>query len=163
MYRPNDNDSDFLAHVGWQETSQDSEYLAYLFSDETINVLSKQITDALKGVDEKGRDIIIPNDKIANVLSSVYRFGTVTDIGSPFSKDIVPNNQERNDVRNIFNQTINIIVSTIRDEIEIIQNNKKLSVWDTVLGSFNNQGLRSHAPIKIRKRHPQMMAFNMNY
>ena len=63
----------------------------------------------------------------------------------------------------MINQTVNIIVSAIKDEIEITEQNKKLTAWTTVLGDFNEQGLRSHAPIKLRERHPQYMAFNMNY
>jgi hypothetical protein len=163
MYKPNYNDTDFQAHVGWEQTSGDSDELAYLFSDSTLNVISNQISDALRGVDPEGRRIIIPNDKIANVLSSVYRFGTRTDIGAIYSKDTIPNMEERNDIRNFINQTITIVVSAIRDEMEMIANNKKLSIWDTVLGDFNSQGLRQHAPIKLRNRHPQYMAFNMNY
>lgn len=163
MYKSNYNDTDFQAHVGWEQTSSDSEALAYLFADSTLNVISNQISDALRGVDPQGRRIIIPVDKISNVLSSVYRFGTRTDIGAIYSKDTIPNIEERNDIRNFINQTITIVVSAIRDEIEMTENNKKLSIWDTVLGDFNSQGLRQHPPIKLRNKHPQYMAFNMNY
>jgi hypothetical protein len=93
----------------------------------------------------------------------VYRFGTRTDIGAIYSKDTIPNIEERNDIRNFINQTITIVVSAIRDEIEMTENNKKLSIWDTVLGDFYSQGLRQHPPIKLRNKHPQYMAFNMNY
>jgi hypothetical protein len=75
----------------------------------------------------------------------------------------VPQAQARCDMRSIINQTINIITSQIRNEMEMAQNNKKLTVWTTLLGDFNKEGLRSHAPIKIRRKHPQYMAFNMNY
>jgi len=168
MYRPNyytanPYDANFQAHVGWDYTADNSWNCKYLFSNESLNTISNQISDALKGVDKLGRRIIVPNDKIANVLSSVYRFGTRTQIGSIYSKDTIPDNQSRNDVRNIINQTINIVVSAIKDEIEITENNKKLSVWNSVYGDFNTQGLRQYAPIKLRTRHPQYMAFNMNY
>lgn len=162
-YTANPYDTNFQAHVGWTQTSDSAWNLKYLFSKESLDVISQQISDALRGVDPQGRRIIIPHDKIANVLSSVYRNGTRTQIGSIYSKDTIPDNRSRNDVRNIINQTINIVVSAIRDEIEITENNKKLSVWSTVLGDFNTQGLRQYAPIKLRTRHPQYMAFNMNY
>ena len=45
----------------------------------------------------------------------------------------------------------------------MIEENHKLSVWNTIYGEFNEKGLRAHPPIKIRKKHPQYMAFNMNY
>lgn len=163
MYKFNYNDTNFYAHPGWDYTSQDSTVLSYLFSEDTINTISKQISEALRGVDPMGRKIIVPNDKIANVLSSVYRFGTRTDIGDIYTHDTIPDSQGRNDVRNFINQTINIVVSAIKDEIEIIENNKKLTVWNTVLGDFNQSGLRQFPPIKLRQRHPQYMAFNMNY
>lgn len=163
VYKSNSADQNFLSHVGWDYTSSNSSVLNYLFSDSTLNLLSSQITQALRGVDPQGRNIIIPHDKIANVLSSVYSFGTRTNIGDIYTHDTIPSIENRNDVRNILNQTINIIVSSIKDEIEVIEQNKKLSVWTTVLGDFNDHGLRSYAPIKIRERHPQYMAFNMNY
>jgi len=43
------------------------------------------------------------------------------------------------------------------------ENNKKLSIWNSVYGEFNEKGLRAHPPIKIRKKRPQRMMFNMNY
>ena len=30
-------------------------------------------------------------------------------------------------------------------------------------GDFNKEGLRAYPPIKLRNKHPQYMAFNMNY
>jgi hypothetical protein len=163
MYKGNYHDTNFYAHVGWEQTSDDSVALNYLFSNNTLNLISNEISNALRGVDPEGRRIIIPNDKIANVLSSVFRNGTRTEIGNIYSTFTIPDIQSRNDIRNIINQTINIVVSAIKNEIEIIENNKKLSVWNTVLGDFNTQGLRQYAPIKLKTRHPMYMAFQMNY
>jgi hypothetical protein len=163
MYKANYNDTNFYSHVGWEQTSDDSVALNYLFSNSTLDLISNEVSDALRGVDPEGRRIIVPNDKIANVLSSVYQNGTRTDIGSIYSTFTIPDLQSRNDIRNIINQTINIVVSAIKNEIEITENNKKLSVWNTVLGDFNTQGLRQYAPIKLRTKHPQYMAFEMHY
>jgi hypothetical protein len=156
-------DQNYLSHVGWEYTSNNSSVLEYLFSNDNLNLISNIITRALRGVDPRGRDIIVPFDKIANVLSSVYSFGTRTNIGDIYTSQTIPSIENRNDVKNFINQTVNIIVSAIKDEIEITEQNKKLTAWTTVLGDFNEQGLRSHAPIKLRERHPQYMAFNMNY
>lgn len=163
IYKQNLYDQNFLSHVGWDYTSSDSTVLKYLFSTSTLDILSQQITKALRGLDSRGRDIVVPHDKIANVLSSVYSFGTRTNIGDIYTHDTIPSIENRNDVRNILNQTINIVVSAIKDEIITTEQNKKLTVWTTVLGDFNDHGLRSFAPIKLRERHPQYMAFNMNY
>lgn len=162
-YKQNSYDQNFLSHVGWDYTASGSDMLKYLFSSSTLDILSQQITQALRGVDPRGRDILVPHDKIANVLSSVYSFGTRTNIGDMYAHDTIPSIEARNDVRNILNQTINIVVSAIKDEITVTEQNKKLTVWTTVLGDFNDHGLRSFAPIKLRERHPQYMAFNMHY
>jgi hypothetical protein len=153
----------FMANVGWEETSSGNCELNSLYSEPMLDAVSKAITKALEGVDPQGRPIIVSNENIAGVISNVYRFGTRTDIGDIHSRFIVPHAEARNDLRTIMNQAINIIVSNIRNEIEMTENNKKLTVWTTLLGDFNKEGLRAHSQIKIRRRHPQYMAFNMNY
>lgn len=153
----------FMANVGWADTSEGVPGIDTLFSDQNVASLSDAITRALDGVDPRGRRIVVPRDNIVEVLSSVYRFGTRQNIGDIYTRYIVPQAEARCDLRSINNQTINIIVSGLRDSIQMEENNKKLTVWTTLLGDFNREGLRSHAPIKIKRRHPQYMAFNMNY
>jgi hypothetical protein len=63
----------------------------------------------------------------------------------------------------MINQTINLIVNDVKNNLETEENNKKLTIWTTVYGDFNEQGLRSHPPIKIRNKKPASMQFNMNY
>lgn len=152
-----------IQNVGWDYTKEENKKYAFIFSQANIDYLSATISDALRGVDPQNRKIIIPDDKICNVLSTVYKYATRANIGDIHSKFIVGTIETRNDIKNINNQTINIIVSAIRDELEMTENNKKLSIWDTVYGDFNRQGLRAHAPIKIRKKKWQSMMFNMNY
>jgi len=157
------NNADQQPQVGWNYTSEGNEKVAFIFSKQNVDYLSATISDALTGVDPEGRRIIIPDDKIVNVLNSVYLNGTRPNIGDIHSRFIVPSIETRNDVRDINNQTIAIIVSYIKNEIQMAENNKKLTIWSTLYGDFNEQGLRAHPTIKIRKRHPQYMAFNMNY
>lgn len=163
IYKTNSYDQNFMAHVGWDYTSNNSSALDFLFSTKGLDMISQIITSSLQGVDPRGRNIVVPHDKIANVLSSVYSFGTRTNIGNIYTTDTMPSIEPRDDIKNFINQTVNIIVSAVKDEIEITEQNKKLTAWTTVLGDFNTEGLRSHAPIKLRERHPQYMAFNMNY
>lgn len=153
----------FMANVGWEVTNEGNPAIDFLYSEDNLNELSKAITYALQGVDKYNRKIIVSNDNIASVLSNVYRFGTRQSIGDIHSRFIIPQSQPRCDLRSINNQTINIIVSQIKNQTEMEENNKKLTVWSSLLGDFNKEGLRSHEPIKIRKKHPQYMAFNMNY
>jgi len=159
-----ENADDGIQYVGWEQTVEDNEKYAFIFSQKNMDYLSATISDALTGVDPQNRKIIIPDDKIANVLSTVYKYGTRANVGDIYSKYIIEPIETRNDIKDINNQTINIIVSAIRDEVEMTENNKKLSVWDqALLGDFNRQGLRAHPPIKIRKRTTQRMMINMNY
>ena len=153
----------FMANVGWEETSSGNCVLNSMYSEPQLDAISKAITRLLEGVDPENRPIIVSNENIASVMSSVYRFGTRQNIGDIYSRFIVPQAEARNDMRSIINQTINIIVSNIKNQMQMEQANKKLTVWTTLLGDFNKEGLRAHAPIKLRRKHPQYMAFNMNY
>jgi hypothetical protein len=84
-------------------------------------------------------------------------------VGDIFSRYQVVEESGRDDYRDMIARTIEISVSQIRTQLEMEENNNKLSIWNTVLGDFNENGLRSHAPIKTRKRKPDSMLFNMNY
>jgi len=68
-----------------------------------------------------------------------------------------------NHLARVINKSINTITDYIKNEYEMIENNKKLTIWTTVLGDFNNHGLRAHAPIRVKEKKTQSMAFNMNY
>jgi len=153
----------YNAYVGWENTANGDCGIDTLYNKATIDSISRAITEALEGVDKNRRHIVVPEETIVGVLSNMYRNATRPNIGDIYTRYVIPQNELRCDDRSIINQTINVIVRTIRDEIETTENNQKLSVWTTVLGDFNKEGLRSHAPIKIRRKHPQYMAFNMNY
>lgn len=156
-------ENSYNAFVGWSNTSDQDCALNFLLSEENINSLQEVITRSLRDVHPEKKKIVVAKDIIAGVLSNVYRFGTRTNIGDIYTRYIIPQNEDRCDVRTINNQTINIITRQIKDEFEVIENNKRLTVWNTMYGDFNKEGLRAHAPIKIRRKHPQYMAFNMKY
>lgn len=162
-YQNDPNNSAYNAFVGWENTVSQDCGVETLFSGETVEAISQAITRALDGVDPHQKRIRVANDKIVNVLSNMYINSTRPRVGDIHSRYIIPQSEPRCDLRSIINQTINVIVRSIRDEIETTENNKKLSVWSSVYGDFNKEGLRAHAPIKIRRRHPQYMAFNMKY
>ena len=150
--------ANFNRFVGYQDI--DNEYLRYMFSDENVNELSNEISGYLEGV-VPGRKIIVPNKTILDMLNDCYinyRFPT-SDIYGRYN---IPNDMN-GFIQDITDETIEIITSTVRCNLEMEQQNVKLTIWDTVLGDFNAQGLRQHAPIKIRERRPTPMQFNMNY
>ena len=72
-------------------------------------------------------------------------------------------NSSESYVQNMIDQVIEVITSDVSNNLEMEENNRKLSIWTTVYGDFNQSGLRQHAPIKIRKKRPQPLMFNMNY
>lgn len=156
-------DCDQQPFVGWDYTREGDKKIDFLFSQKNLDYLSNTITEALDGVDPEGRDIIVPKERICEVLNSMYTNSTRPNIGSIHSKDVIPAIGTRNDILEINNQTISVIVSYIRNEIEMTENNKKLTVWTQLYGDFNKHGLRAHPPIKIKKRRPQPMMFNMFY
>lgn len=158
---PKDYHRDSIA--GYSYTYDKDPAIRYLFSSDNLQTLSKNITTALRGVDPQGRDIVVAQDRILSVLSSVFWNGTRERIGDIYTRYVIPDCYPRNDLQTINFQTMNIIVSAIKDEYDTIANNKRLTVWNTLLGDFNTNGLRSHPPLKIRKKFPQRMMFNMNY
>ena len=152
-------DLNYLRHVGWDESNA---CIQKLYSRETINTISKKITELTKGVDKYNRSIIVPDIRICEVIDGVYR-GFRPPTGDIYSRYIIPNDQQGNMVQNIIDQTIEVITNHIRNEIGIEQENQKLSAWVQVMGDFNTHNLRQFPPIKIKEKHPNYMQFNMNY
>ena len=156
-------DEGYLKFVGWGYTSNRNPCYDEIFSKENLIQMQHKISELLEGVDEKGRTIAVPLNSIGHVLSSVYS-SQRPEIGDIYSRYIQCGIEDRrNDVREIIDRSINIIVTQIKNEFETIENNKKLTIWTTVLGSFNLHGLRAHPPIKINKRRTPRMQFFENY
>ena len=155
-------DSNYYAYVGWGETSGNKEDYESLWQTARLLQIQRKITELLAGVDPQGRPIIVPLKTIGSVLSEVYNSNDpkVGDIYSRYIIDVEPN---RNDVRDIIDRTIQIIVSQVRTDLEVSENNQKLSIWSTLYGDFNKEGLRAHPPIKIRKNGPPRFQFHMRY
>lgn len=156
-------DFGYQSYVGWEHSSSWNENLKYLYSIENLTNLQKIITKSLEGVHPEGKDIIVPVEEIASSLSNIYENANRTQIGDIHSRYIVPQETPRNDCKTINEQTIQAIVSLLRTQFQVEKNNKKLTVWNTLYGDFNKEGLRAYPPIKLRNKHPQYMAFNMNY
>ena len=152
----------FYKHVGYNDDDlcvQDIHFSISkeLFSTKNINKVSSTISDLLVGVDSKNRKIIVPDKTIASIMSSVY------DNFKPTRSDMYSTYENNSDLSRVNNQVINIIVSDIKNNIGMEECNNKLSIWTTVLGDFNEHGLRQHSGIKIREKRPDPMLFNMNY
>ena len=152
-------DDNYKRYVGFRENNA---CIRRYFSPNTVNTISKKVTQLLMGVHPQNRPIIVPNKTICSVMSSVYyNFRPAT--GDIYTRYIIPDKEQQSDVQNMIDQVIEIITSQIRNEYGIIEANSKLTIWTTVLGDFNSAGLRQHAPIKVLNKRPNPMEFNMNY
>ena len=149
-------DSNFMKYVGWE---QSNDCIKEYFSPSNINFISNKITELTMGIDP----IKVPDKNICSVMSSVQdSFRPAT--GDIHTRYIVPSGMSpQSYVEQMINQVIQIISSEIRTSLGMEEYNKTLTVWTTLLGDFNEKGLRSHAPIKILEKRPNPMEFNMNY
>ena len=165
MERNFDNSHDYnnMRHVGWEHTS-DQHLTNYLFSPNTLNMISAKITHLLEGVDRDGKSIRVTHRVISNVLSSTLgNHSHAQQIGDIYSRYIIPKKNAECIATSIINRTIERIVSYIRTETEMEYNNQSLSIWNSILGGQNELGLMPTPKIKIQEKHPQYMSFNMNY
>lgn len=154
-------DDNYYRYVGWQESN---DCIRKYFSPENIQTISAKVTQLLQGVDPMGRPIVVPYKTICHVLSEIfdsYRPPT----GDIYGRYNVPTDEPDNYVQSMIDQTIEIITSDVKNNLEMDENNRKLSIWTTVYGDFNSAGLRQHAPIKVRDKNTNfrgMVSF-MNY
>ena len=156
-------DNNSMKYIGWNNTIQGNDNYSFIWDRNRLLIIQQKITQLLEGVGPSGRSIIVPLDKIAHVLNQVYNSNN-PQVGDIYSRYTLPSlSINRDDITEIVDRTINIIVTSIRNEYEMIKCNNKLSIWDSVYGDFNRHGLRAHPPIKVRKRRSERMQFHMNY
>ena len=117
------------------------------FNKSTVDYISKQITKFTKGVDEKNRDIILPDDKILFLMNSVY-------LSYNPRQGFDQSNTGNDYLQSLIGQTISQAVFDIKNVLQYEQCVAKYTVWDTILGEDNNRGLRSYAPIKLKEKIP---------
>lgn len=160
--RQYDNRVDSNQYVGWDQQIGWNSFLNRLFSNETIKIIQKKTTEYLSGVDDQGRHIVPTERVVESALYGVFEnYRPVT--GDIYGKYTVNNDNSRDDYSYIVDQTISLLVRGIRNELEMEQNNSKLTIWTTLLGDFNEHGLRQYAPIKVRNKRPDPMLFHMRY
>lgn len=141
-------DDNFMRYVGFQENN---DCIKYYFSNDTVKTISCKLTELLQGVDPHGRNIVVPDNTICSVMSQIYQsFRPQT--GDIYGRYNIPSYQPENYVQNMIDQVIEVIVSDVRNNLGMDEINSKLNIFNTILGDFNVNGLRSHPVIKIRKR-----------
>jgi len=154
-------DLNSMRYVGWNAEVGNG-CIQTLFTPDVIRFISRKITENLEGVDPQRRKLIVPDESIISVLNSIYSSHRPR-IGDIHSRYVIPDDNP-NDVRqDVINRTIETITDQVRNDIEITENNSKLTKWTTLLGDFNVHGIRGHSEIKTKKRRINKMEFNMNY
>lgn len=156
-----DCDMNNQRYVAWGLSMNDCYRI--IFDPMNIRIMSEKLTEMLMGVAPNNQPIIVSDQNICFVLSQVYeQYRPMTgDIDTRYN---VPNGKgQQSMVQEIIDQAIAIIYDHISSEYGIIEYNKSLTKWTTLLGDFNAHNLRSHPPIKILNKKPDTMQFNMNY
>ena len=152
-------DSNYIRYAGWDETNP---AVKRLYSPETIKLISRKVTELTLGVDPKNRPILVPDNRICEVLDGIYSNYRPT-VGDIHTRYILPNNAQQDQIASVIDQTIEMIVSNIRNQIGMEGQNQKLSAWIQLYGDFNAGGLRQFPPIKLKEKRASTMQFNMNY
>ena len=106
---------------------------------------------------------IIPSERIVIIaLYGVYE-NHIPRTGDIYGKYLVVDQTQRDDYGYIVDKTISLLIDGIKNDIEMTEANSKLSIWNSVLGDFNENGLRQFPPIKLRNKGPDRMLFHMKY
>lgn len=159
-------DDQYIKHVGYSEHICTSDCgqscMQKFYSKQNIHKISCKITELLMGVNKDNRPIIVPDKTICSVMSAVYE-NFRPETSDIFSRYNIPQSRGQNYVQRMIDEVINIITTDVKNNLGMIEANEKLTIWTTVLGDFNEHGLRSHPVIKLRERRPMPMAFFMNY
>ena len=157
-------DDNYMRFVGWDQGGYMGTCAKQYFSKDTIDMISKKVTELTMGVDKENRPIIVPDEQICNVMSQVF-ISNKPKIGDIYTVFIIPDSAPRNDVQLMIDRTIEIITNNIKTTLGMDQWNQSLSIWDTVLGDFNRQGIQQtpRGFAKINRKHPKKMFFFENY
>lgn len=153
-------DSAFYSYVGYEQNKATRQ----MFSIANLNKISRKITQLLTGLEPSGRPIVVPKETIGSVMSNILINSNAITTGDIYSRYIIPDSgSAQSTIAYIEDQCIEVIVSSVRNDYQTRATNAKLTAWTTVLGDFNEQGLRSHSIIKVQEKRPNPMEFNMNY
>jgi hypothetical protein len=148
-----------MRYVGWDESNP---AVQRLYSPNTVKLISKKVTELTRGVDPQNRAIIVPDNRICEVLDGIYA-NYRPSVGDIHTRYILPNNGQQDQIASVIDQAIEIIVGNVRNSIGMERQNEKLSAWVQLYGDFNQHGLRQYPPIKLRERRPSTMQFFQNY
>jgi hypothetical protein len=153
-------DENFYRYVGWSVTQ--GELDKRFFSEHTVRDISSELTKLLKCLRKDGRGIVVADRVIAHMMSEVFNKNR-PQLGNGYFMYIIPSAEPRNDYETMKKMVIEMIFNNIKTEYEMDENNRKLTIWTSVLGDFNKHGLRQYTNLKINEKNINKVRFNMNY
>ena len=159
VQRPIYNDN-YYRYVGWKVSEQDFDQK--FFSQQTIEDIKKKTSALLKCLRSDGRPIVVSDRVISHVMSQIYDKYR-PQLGDMYTMLNIPAAEPRNDLKLLTDLVVETIFKTISVETQMEENNKRLTVWTSVLGDFNEHGLRQYTTIKTVKDNINKVRFNMNY
>ncbi len=155
-------DMNQFQYVGWDSVASWNSLTRRLFTKRTVELIQNKTSEYLNGVDPLGRKMIPSQKTVTSALYNVFA-DHIPQTGDIYGRYSIRDDSNRDDYSYIVDKTISLIVGNIRTEIEMQEQNQKLTIWTTVLGDFNEHGLRQTPPIKLRHKRPDPMLFHMNY
>lgn len=153
-------DEGYIKHAGYKENNA---CIKKYFSNKTAEIISKKVTELTIGVAPNNRPIKVPLQNIYYVMNDVYS-SYRPPTGDIFTRYNIRSGETTHSyLQNMIDQTIEIIVSDIKNSFGMQKYNESLTVWTTVLGDFNQHGLTQTPPIKTQNKRPTPFQFHMNY
>ena len=109
-------DLNFMRHVGWEESN---DCIKKYFSKETVDIISRKVTELTMGVDPQNRPIVVPTATICGLMSEVYEsFRPPT--GDIYGRYNVPSGMgPQTYVQNMIDQVIEIITSKFLRKLKL--------------------------------------------
>lgn len=152
-------DTRYFKHVGWSKEATYADPYKLLFSAKNFDLIAAEVKERLAST---GYSINVSRDVIGSALSNITIHNS-PKTGDIYTRYVVPDSEPRNDVANLTQQAIDLIVNTILDDLETTKLNQRLSIWSTVYGDGNPEGLRGHSIIRYKENDYMKGVFNMNY
>jgi hypothetical protein len=131
-----------LQHVGWKPSYPLEEY----FSQNTVNMISREVTALLDNVHPEQKRIVVPDDMIRHVRDRTY-------------------DSVRGNARDMVDYVVAVIVNQVRDEMEVSEQNRRLTRWVTRYDENPELGnlRKSDIIYQRRSRDINKGGFVMNY
>ncbi len=135
-----------------------------LYSEATVMFIKQKCEEYLVGAHPEGKRVVISPKTVIAAMNFVY-LEYRKPVGDIRGGEQVVDYSKRDDVQAIINRTISLIVSDVQNELGIIANNQKYSIWANSFGDYNPWGITffDQQNVKLNERRNTNLLFNMRY